>query len=342
MSAGAACALGMLATTCIDRTAEFKACVNIFAGDQSAGHAVRRPAVFFKEKSIDRNSFYGQARFISRKISKCSGLLDQLRQKVKNVGVFADPSEEVNNLVARLSSDLESLKSSVKAIVAAKEVGNTHSSQAHRSKITGDLTKRLNSLLKTFQGQLELRSKLLKKRLDRRRQFSQGPLVELAPTLAGTSSAGTSYQQRSRADPFAAQRRIPGGRSSRSTVAIAPTPGVQEPGLRKRASNLAAPGTYGAYGAASGAGATTYGSQNPYASASNLVGMNHMTDVSSSPSLSHETQYAPKDTSKRLQESKHVSKAIAAIAQMMGKFGQLVEAQGEEHLPTIEADIFEA
>ena len=55
-----------------------------------------------------------------------------------------------------------------------------------------------------------------------------------------------------------------------------------------------------------------------------------------------ETQYASRDTTKRLQESKHVSKAIASIAEMMGKFGQLVEAQGEEHLPTIEADIFEA
>lgn len=143
-----------------ERTHDFLQYVQ--AASSSGGGIIKK-----KPSADARTGFNDSTSEIAKGIHRTSTLLTKLTTLVKKQGLFDDPTDEINNLIHRIKSDLDELNSkcdSAQSAVDAKKgyFNSVDQSGQHSVKVVSGLKSDLLTTTRDFKSVLELRSNKMK------------------------------------------------------------------------------------------------------------------------------------------------------------------------------------
>ena len=155
----------------VDRTAEFREVVELRRRRQQ-GPRTPRPAGPKK-----RSDFAAAASGIGADIHATAAKLERLTQLAQSNSLllFADPTEEINQLTLIVKQDIASLNAKLSELQRAMRDGRGSASRqqaSHSSSIVEQLKARLLDSAKDFQGLLQTRKESVQMMQDRRQKLA--------------------------------------------------------------------------------------------------------------------------------------------------------------------------
>ncbi|EOD03906.1 syntaxin 5 [Emiliania huxleyi CCMP1516] len=179
----------------VDRTAEFREVVELRRRRQQ-GPRTPRPAGPKK-----RSDFAAAASGIGADIHATAAKLERLTQLAQSNSLllFADPTEEINQLTLIVKQDIASLNAKLSELQRAMRDGRGSASRqqaSHSSSIVEQLKARLLDSAKDFQGLLQTRKESVQMMQDRRQKLA-APTPPQCRCADGAGASAESHAPRS-------------------------------------------------------------------------------------------------------------------------------------------------
>lgn len=288
----------------VDRTAELKGTLSVFAGDQVA--ELMQTA---EDAATPPTDFSAAAVAVSQRFEQTQRLISRMETLVDRRALHNDPAAEIDEVSALFSQDVKALDHQIQLLTAWVGKNTTRRSQRwqHCDCVITGLKSRAAGHTMRFQEALQKRTEVLKHQSRRRQKFGaaapRAPMVQLHTPLF--NAAATAKPQAPTAPPV-------------SVSTTRPTPHPPQPLPPPPALPPQAPA--------------------PEPLALGLRARRRQANMLTQQLLEDEEQDMIKHAHNRLDFARGVEREIAKLSEVFAKFGALVLEQGET-LRVIDEDV---